>query len=256
MVKSSLSEKINIFTQGLVNTASELMLLSICYNFTFELNDINMVDPEEKIAIEAFKKIPMKTIRRSLRHLRAKGLVAPNPDPGPPFILTNLGHNYLNSIIADYQHERPWEGRLYLVTYDVPRTNNRERNALREFLKQLGAGLLQHSVWVLPNNPQAQIEEFKNLNKINNSLIVISSFDAQGGVIGKSLSDVASETFKISAVNEAYQKFLTKHTLPCARERLIFLYLNALKLDPQLPFNLYPANWQGQVARSHFEQLL
>lgn len=256
MVKSNLSEKINVFTQGLVNTASELMLLSICYNFTFELNDINMVDQEEKIAIEAFKKIPMKTIRRSLRHLRAKGLVASNQGAGQPFILTDLGKNYLNSIISDYLEDRPWEGRLYLVTYDVPRTNNRERNALREFLKQLGAGLLQHSVWVLPSNPQSQIEQFKNLNKIDNSLIVISSFGTEGGVMGKTLSEVAAETFNISSVNEAYQKFLTKHTLPCARERLIFHYLYALKRDPQLPFSLYPSDWQGQIARSHFEQLL
>jgi CRISPR-associated endonuclease Cas2 len=252
---SRLSENINTFTQGLVNTTSDFMLICLHYNFTFDLNDINKVDEEEKTAIDAFYQIPMKTIRRSLRHLRAKNLVTQNPDEGPPYILTDQGREHLYSVIPEYKNNRPWDGRLYLVTYDVPRANNKQRNALRDYLRELGAGLLQHSVWTLPYNPKANIENFKSKNKINNAFIVISSFGSQAGVIGKSLQDIATEVFDTPKANNAYQKLLAKHELPCARERLIFHYLAALKLDPQLPFELYPPDWQGEEALAIHQQL-
>jgi CRISPR-associated endonuclease Cas2 len=253
---STLSENINQFTSGLVNTASDLMLLSIFYNFNFDLNDVNKIDEEEGIAIEAFKKIPLKSIRRSLRHLRAKALVTDNTDGTTPYVLTDEGFKYLYTLIPEYKANRPWDGRLYLVTYDVPRVNNKQRNVLRDHLRQIGAGLLQHSVWVLPFNPKNQIEEIKNNYNLENAFIVISSFGSEGGVLGRSLQDIAMQIFDVSKANDAYSKFLTKHAAPCARERLIFHYINALKLDPQLPFELYPENWQGTEALNRYQQLL
>ncbi|MBI4066379.1 hypothetical protein HY411_01540, partial [Candidatus Gottesmanbacteria bacterium] len=67
--------------------------------------------------------------------------------------ITAAGRKRLSAVIPRYDEERVWDGRLHLVIYDIPEERAEDRYLLREYIKRIGCGRLQDSVWITPYNP-------------------------------------------------------------------------------------------------------
>jgi phenylacetic acid degradation operon negative regulatory protein len=149
-----------------------------------------------------------------------------------------------------------WDGKIYLVAYDIPRESNKDRNLFRRFLKRIGCGMLQHSVWVTAYTPNKLINEFIYERGLDDELIIVSSVGKDGTVGDTTLQELMEKVYGLSNLNERYLLFIEKvekGELSTMRE-VVFSYLSILKDDPQIPFELLPRNWLGDTACKIYEE--
>lgn len=162
--------------------------------------------------------------------------------------ITEFGLKRLKSHIPKYHKKRPWNGKVYLVTYDVSEQKRNKRYYLRKILKELGAVPLQESVWLTPYNPREILSDFVAKNNIKTSIIV-SDLGKDGGIGETNLNDFLIKVYKLESLNARYEKFIKNSRSKNINIRYFLLeYLSILKDDPQLPFELLPTGWLGYKA--------
>ena len=251
MVKGQkeVSEKVKEISEGVVANAVDLMLVSIYYSFEFAIAGYGYGWKAGYKAQDTRAGVNYKTLRRAHAHLRQKGLVQYVKEKNVLPKITREGKKRLFSLMPRYDKKRVWNGRIYLVTYDLPVANNKDRNLLREFLKRIGCGMLQHSVWITPYNPIKLIEEFVMEKDLDKELILVSSLGKDGTIGGMELSELVEQVYKLSELNYRYIEFMEsvrRGKMP--KDQIIFTYFSILKDDPQLPFKLLPEDWVGDEA--------
>ena len=162
--------------------------------------------------------------------------------------ITEEGKWRLASILPIYDEKRVWDGRMHLITYDVPESKRLDRNALRDVIRQLGAGRLQDSVWITPYDPVDTLRLCINDRHLSGSVIV--SDMGKGGAIGEEdLSSLAVRVWKLDLINDRYKEWLREYKRSDVLDQwLITSYLSILRDDPQLPFILLPIWWKGDHA--------
>lgn len=194
------------------------------------------------------KEVNYSKIKRALKDLHRKGLINSIKDDFTKAQVTKLGRKRLNSILPQYQTRRPWDKKLYLVTYDIPVASNSKRDALRDYLKTIGCGLLQESVWVTPYNPTDLAKEFA-LERDLEGTILVSALGREGSVGNMNLEELVDKVYNLSELNKRYENFLTQVRAKSLKgPQVMFAYLSILKDDPQLPFELLPEDWGGDTA--------
>lgn len=169
--------------------------------------------------------------------------------------ITEFGEKKLKETIPQYHKKRPWDGRMYLVTYDIPEKAHSKRDIFRNFLKQLNCKLLQESTWLTPYNPRQLINKFIQKNKIPGAVIV-SDVGQDGGIGETTIQDLLVKLYSLEVINDRYEEFLRNvRNQKQSIRSLIFEYLSILKNDPQLPFELLPKGWTGEKAHLVYEEL-
>ena len=242
-------------SEGVLEKAVDVTLVSIFYGFEFGFTG----GKGEKAGVEAFKSLEdfnYQTIRRSFIYLRQKGFIQSVKEELTLPKITTEGKKRLESLIPRYDEKRTWDGRIYLIIYDLPIERNNERSYLRDFLKKIGCGMLQQSVWLTPYNPTKLIQEFVEERNLGEDLILVSSL-GKGKTIGDwSLKELIEKVFNVQELNERYKKFIFKvEKGDLLRTQLIFTFLSILKDDPQLPFKLLPEDWIGERAYHLFQKV-
>lgn len=162
--------------------------------------------------------------------------------------VTDFGRKRLEEILPAYHRTRPWDGKIYLVTYDIPEIKHYKRDMFRGFLVRIGCKLLAESVFLTPYNPRELINEFVKDNSLPGTIIV-SDVGTDGGVGETSIQDLVVKLYQLEILNDRYDEFIknVKDAQKGVKE-LILLYLSILKDDPQLPFPLLPKGWLGEEA--------
>jgi CRISPR-associated endonuclease Cas2 len=245
----NLSISIKKTSSGVLATVVDLVLVSIYFGFEFALSGYGKGYKAEKRASRDLEQFDHKTLKRAVYYLRDKGLVQVVREADVLPKITKQGKNRLKSVIPFYQENRAWDGRIYLVTYDLPVKNNHDRNILREYIKTIGCGMLQQSVWITPYNPKLLIEEFVKSKNLDESLILVSSMGKDGTVGGMKLNELVEVVYSLSDLNERYVDFMKDvEKGDLSREEIVFTYLDILKDDPQIPFELLPDDWKGDLA--------
>jgi DNA-binding transcriptional regulator PaaX len=244
------------FSEGLLATAVDLVLVSLFYGFEFMAAGYGKGWRAGRKAHEDLEEFNYETIKRAVVYLRQKGFVQTAKEKFVLPKITAQGKKRVNLILPHYDEKRVWDGRIYLVTYDLPVKQNAERNYLRDFLKKIGCGMLQQSVWLTPYNPTRLIKEFaeeKNLGEV----ILVSSL-GKGGAIGEmSLPELMERVYHLDKLNERYQEFVGEaRRNDVDKDRLVFLFLSILQDDPQLPFKLLPNDWLGEQAYKVFQRIV
>lgn len=169
--------------------------------------------------------------------------------------ITEYGKKRITETIPTYKSKRPWDKRIYLITYDIPEVVNAKRDKLRNFLKRINACLLQESTWVMVYNLRQLIADFVKENKIPGTIIV-SDIGKDGGIGEENITDLLVRLFSLEKLNERYEDFIQKSKKRELPERnLIFQYLSILKDDPQLPFEILPKGWLGNKAFLVYQKL-
>jgi DNA-binding transcriptional regulator PaaX len=170
-------------------------------------------------------------------------------------VITEFGRKRLEERMPVYREKRPWDGRIYLITYDIPEIKHTKRDALRSFLIRIRCKLLQESVWLIPYNPRELIAVFLKDHSVPGT-VIISDVGKDGGIGETTVQDLVVRLYSLETLNKRYYDFIsqvTKITLPV--KSMILKYLSILDDDPQLPFELLPKGWLGDKAYRQYLKL-
>lgn len=250
----SYKDEVKKLTWGLFHTLTDVCLFTIFFHLQSWQMYYGKKSVEEAIseAIQATKILHAHNLSRLIYRLKSKGYLEKKRDY---LEITKLGKERLNRVLPQYEEKRPWDGRLYLITYDIPEGKKRERDYLRDYLKRLGCGMLQKSVWLTPYNPKKLVVDFIKERRFGAGLVLVSELKEGSGIGGKDILTVIERVYGLGEINKRYQKFVAKIE---AKELkgfpLLMTYLAILKKDPQLPFELLPPGWWGKKAYRFFRK--
>lgn len=162
--------------------------------------------------------------------------------------ITEMGKRRLAAIIPVYDEKRVWDGRMHIVTYDIPERKHVYRDALRDVIRQLGAGRLQDSVWITPYNPIDTLRTFIEEHHLAGTVIV-SDMGKDSSIGEEDLGSLILRVWRLDRVNDRYEEWLRKYKRSDGLDQwLVTSYLTILRDDPQLPFALLPTWWKGDKA--------
>ncbi|MBI5151849.1 MAG: hypothetical protein HZA34_04815 [Candidatus Pacebacteria bacterium] len=241
-------------SEGLFETVTDSLLLATYLSLTnMTVRNTYQTFRAGEDAYRMFNKINYQTIKKVTYNMVAKGLLKLVSKEGrKEMAITKFGRERLNAIIPLYRVNRPWDGHLYLISYDVPTQANDARNLLREYIQKTGGALLQESLWLNPYNPALILSDFVAEHDIPGSILV-SKLGKDGAIGEEKLPDLIRRVYRLDDLAERYQSFLHAYTKRGLLMEAAVSYLSILKDDPQLPFPLEP---DGFPAARAYKQCL
>lgn len=254
-----LRQKISRATEGLLNNLTDLVLAQILFGLGAMSAGYNSRKVYEAsfAAQEVFAFTPYTSFKNALLQLKRKGLIKSLTSGFHEGLITQKGKQRLTRLFPVYERQRPWDKRLYLITYDIPENERGSRDLLRRKLKELGCAGLQQSVFLTPYNPRQIIKELIQEYRLKGR-IVISDTGSDGVIGDRNLPETLWEVYALEEINENYRIFVeTYQRIPKSKINLTKLaldYFSILKTDPQLPFELLPPQWLGDEAYEIFER--
>jgi len=198
---------------------------------------------------EDLEKFNYQSIKRAYGFLKRKGLIQVLKEADTLPKITKTGEEKLRRIIPFYDNNRIWDKRIYLVSYDIPMERTRERHYLRNYLRKIGCGMLQQSIWLTPYNPSSLVAEFIKEHNLSEELILVSSIGNNGTVGEMDLTDLMERVYHLSNLNRRYIELIfNMRERKIAKNQVVFGFLSILRDDPQIPFSLLPDDWKGDEA--------
>lgn len=248
--RSGLRKSVERVSNGVLSKMVDLVLVSVYFSLEASLGGYTRIGFADEKAIEDLGEVNFESIKNSLRYLKNKGLVQSVKEKILLPKITEEGRKRIMSILPSYDVKRVWDGRVYLVIYDIPRQRNLQRDLLRNYLKKIKCASLQYSVWLTPYNPKTLIEEFVDRHSLDKDLILISSMGRDGTIGEMDIKDLMEDVYNIPELNLRYEKFITdlESKVLSTKDQVVFGFLSILKDDPQIPFELLPDYWVGDKA--------
>lgn len=260
MDNKKLRDEVLRISEGVVSTAMDITLLLTFYGL-----EAIMKPPTPKgawqargAAFEDWEQINYDAIKNALHRLKNKGLIQYTRETITHPRITKQGLKRLKSAIPVYDKKRVWDGKIYLVTYDIPKEQKNSRERLRYYLKKIGCGRLQNSVWITPYSPQSVLEDFIKQDDLKGA-VIISSVGDKENVGEETLEELVNRVYDLDELHWQYLQFNKKYFKykefkPEMKSQVIFDFLSVLKDDPQLPFKLLPSDWAGTEAYEIFRK--
>lgn len=248
--------RLKSISEGILERAVDMALVLVYFNLEVAPLVRNKRNLIERKVDEDLEKFNYQNLKRAFLQLRRNGLIQTFKEKNALDEITKIGLEKLKNIIPFYDEKRVWDGKIYIITYDIPEKLRSKRNHLREFLKKIGCGNLQQSIWLTPYNPINLINKFVSENDISDELIIVSSLGKNGTIGNSTLLELVERVYHLEEINRKYFEFISiiKENKE-KRFKLIFRYLNILKDDPQLPFSLLPEDWVGDDAYLYFKRV-
>lgn len=253
--KRPISKKVAKMTFGLLHSLGDLILLWLYFGEEFDpLTPHSFATPPMKKLDLLLEGYGSDKLYNNFYQLRVKGWLDPD------WKLTKEGWKKLKGTLPEYKKPSEWDGKWYIITFDIPESFKRRRDAFREKLKKLGFGKLQASVWISPVNYLANIESLVKFYKMEN-WVIPSVTNKLGRVTSEELAD---RIWHLERVNQRYETFISEcKTLLKGTEdhrpnkfKIQVNYLRILKEDPQLPEDLLPGDWKGEKAHRFYRKIL
>lgn len=168
--------------------------------------------------------------------------------------LTEMGEQRVREKISMFLIEPVrWDGRWRMVIYDIEESERRSRNRLRRFLKSVGFGMLQRSIWVSPYPVRAVLEEFLEESGMKD-VVLVAEADYVGGW---GHGELASRVWGFTHLRDEYLEFrkrCEKATTADQKLRQQFEWL--IVSDPFLPSELFPIQEPRKKALLAYQRLL
>lgn len=250
------NKQLRKLTRKVVATFTDAVLASLFYGLEFATasRGSRFWEATQK-SFDDLSAFNYETISRALTQLKKKGLVQTLKEASREPQITEAGRKRLESVLPKYDRERIWDGVLYLVTYDIPVEHNRDRDILREFLRKIGCGMLQESLWITPYNPKGLIGGFMEERELHGTILV-SHMGRDGSIGDMDLPELLDEVYELSDLNQRYADFISIcKEAGRSKSNLAFEFLSILNEDPQLPFELLSEDWVGDEAHKLFLKL-
>lgn len=248
----AIKEEVIELSKGVLNTTMDLSLFIFAvgiqtYSISSGKTDFFKALENSGDFVKAVRK---NYLRRGVYSATQKEFLKKNENG---WQLTEKGQIRLDEILPKYHPKRPWDGKIYLVTYDIPEIKHKDRDLLRGYLKKIGCGMFQASVWLTPYDPREKLTHFLNDFQIS-GFIAVSNIGRDGNVGQMSVKDLIKQVYQLDKLNERYREFLVEN-----QERRLtsiemnFRFLSILKDDPQPPFTLLPGGWFGDKAFKFYD---
>ncbi|HLD25321.1 MAG TPA: PaaX family transcriptional regulator C-terminal domain-containing protein [Patescibacteria group bacterium] len=258
MRRKKLSDMLLQATDGLIGTVVNLVL--------YELYVVLLLPGKtssaqlHRTAVDAHElveELGYDTIKRAMYHLIAQGLIKRLTKEGrTELAITAVGRKKLETSVPQYRPHRPWDGHIYLISYDVPKKANSDRDALRDYIQTTGGALLQESLWINPYNPTRLLAEFAKDHQIPGS-ILISRLGKDGAIGEEKLPYLLEKVYHLEDLWNRYDAFIKNTRLKTFGNKLrtSLEFLSILRDDPQLPFPLEPADFPAKKAYELFTRI-
>lgn len=169
--------------------------------------------------------------------------------------ITQEGRRRLASVIPVYDEKRIWDSRLHLITYDIPEERKTDRENLRNYLRRIGCGKLQDSVWMTPYNPIDTLRSFID-ERLLGGTIIISDLGQDASIGEEDIQTLLVRVYDLEKLNARYEEWLSQNDEGRFDHYALIQFLAVLRDDPQLPFALLPPWWKGREAYERVKALL
>jgi DNA-binding transcriptional regulator PaaX len=116
---------------------------------------------------------------------------------------------------------------------------------LREYIKRIGCGMLQESVWLTPYNPIDLIKTFIKDRNLEGTVIV-SDLGHDGSIGDEDVLALIVRIYSLEGLNKRYKELYEESCHNPIDHWMIVKYYSILHDDPQLPFALSPPWWMGE----------
>lgn len=243
------SRAVLVLAEGLFSHAVDLALWTVVY-----LGEVGLPQSTSgqvwraQIAADRFlHQVNYDVMKEALKTAHRNGWIKARRRNALPEI-TEKGKRRIASVIPQYDEKRSWDGKMHLVTYDIPESRKIDRELLRAYLRRIGCAMLQESVWITPYNPIDLVRSFVDEKELSGTVIV-SDLGRDGAVGEEDLRALLVRVYKLENLNERYEEWLSSvEELDVIDHFALIRYLAILNDDPQLPFVLHPPWWKGGKA--------
>lgn len=166
-------------------------------------------------------------------------------------------------------HPNEWDGKWRVLMYTIPEEKRQIRDELRKELLWSGFGSFSNACWISPNNLEKEVKLL--IEKYDISEYV--DFFISKYIGPKDNHTLVEKSWPLEQIVEKYEEFIIKYSkqfimnqeiikrgemsdADCFVERtkLVHEYRKFLFIDPGLPKELLPANWNGTLAATLFNQ--
>lgn len=184
--------------------------------------------------------------------------------------LTEQGKKYIKKHQESiWRVPRKWDKKWRLVVFDIPEEKRVYRDHLRRYLKILGFGKVQRSIWVSPYDFTKIIKRYAGKLNIAEYIFQITADKFQGfseSALVRIFWNIESIHNKYLGLIERYKERqkelshklqtnskkldLSKNIL---KEQMIWDYQSIKAHDPHLPPEFLPDDWGGEQVRKFIE---
>lgn len=245
-------------TDGVIGTVTDYVLLNLYFILsTTGRHTYYEMDQAMREAQRQLDDVNYKTIKSAIyRLIKSQHIQHISKKSTLEISITAEGKKRISELIPKYRKYRPWDGFMYLVSYDIPNQSNYKRDLLRSYLKRIGCALLQESLWVTPYNPTQIVSEFTEENHIK-GMILVSKLGSDGSIGNETRAELIYRIYNYSKLQKCYQKFIeqVQSHKNVKNINLFWEYLSILRDDPQLPFELEPKGFLGKKANILYNSL-
>lgn len=259
--KRSVKTEIKSLTLGLATTAIDLVViigafgagLIICGPRGKDLYVGKKLKDSWRLAEKLINLYENSRFRSALSRAAAKGYVR-NSGQGR-YELTETGTKRLSELLPSYKKPFTWDGRLWLITYDIPELKHQKRDLFRQNLEQIGCRMIQESVWLSVRDPRNDIRPLVDSFRLHGK-VIISCLGKDGSLGDEDINILVEKVFKLKKLQKRYQSWLSaiERTPQTQLYNLTLPYMAILADDPILPRELLPSNWLGDQAKQIFEK--
>ncbi len=201
------------------------------------------------------------------RRLAKAGLITRRRPRGQSPIITITPQGDLHSSSCLWPERfwnRRWDGRWYLLMYDVPETTRGYRCALEQFFHRERLGCLQKSVWVAARDIRPLFDDLDQAASIRDYAVLVES----GAVFGLSPKQMAAKAWDFESLTRRQRAYLgaaaqRAATLPAAlapstalaaARAELFEFLDLMQSDPLMPAELLPNDYSGSRVVTTFRK--
>lgn len=239
MRKKSVKKIVSKISEGIFDKVIDLVLFGVYYSAEMSPFSGGSLSQRFSQIDRNFNRFNSQTLKSALRRAQEKGWL--NQD----LKVTTKGQKRLESILPKHEKKKKWNGKWYIVAYDIPEKKRWLREILRENLRNLGFGQVHKSVWISPDNFLGEIERLVSQYKLS-PFVLLAISDKLGR---EPSSYLAERIWKLEQVNADYTEYIREvKSKKLSRKEVIFKYLIILNRDPQLPADLLPDDWKGEEA--------
>lgn len=155
----------------------------------------------------------------------------------------------------------PWDGLWTVLTLTVPDTIRNVRTAIQSGLRSEGFAMLQDGVWIAPRDRTQTATRLLAEHGVRDGHVFRADHIPHSGV-----EAALQRSFDLSKLRRYYERFIQAHRPalddpalvgnPLAyRTRMMNQWLAFRGIDPELPAELWPADWPRPEARRIFRVL-
>lgn len=238
------------------------------YGYAFDQEEIGV---DELIYLFRPFKLNPQAVRVLLSRLKSKGIVS-NRRVGKKsyYFLTEQGKQYLTWGWGQIFHKETleWNGKWRIVIYNIPEKIRKKRDEFRLYLMFNRYASLNSGIWICPEGKGA-ISSEQLLEKVTRLGLeeYVQLFTADNVGLGDNIK-IVDKAYNLERIIEGYTNYIQEYGARMEKYKKIkeqgkacqiekyyverfkmgFDFLDLIKLDPKLPPELLPSNWNGLEA--------